>query len=75
MIHGRFYKFGIIGQDTGFEIVVSGAFHADAGAGEIGQDTQEGTVFDVEIFDIGRAYPKGALDRGDLGQDLLEMGF
>jgi len=36
LIHGSFHEFGFIGQDTRLEIAVSGAFHADARAGEIG---------------------------------------
>lgn len=42
---------------------------------EIGQEAQEGTVFDVEVLDVGRANPKGVFHFGDKGEDFLKMGF
>ena len=35
LVHGSFNEFRIIGQDTGLEMAVSGAFHADASSSEI----------------------------------------
>lgn len=32
-------------------------------------------VFDIEVLDIDRAYPEGALHLGDQGEDFLEVGF
>ena len=49
--------------------------HFPALLDKFGQDTQERAVFDIKVLDIGRAYPEGALDRWDLGQNFPEMGF
>lgn len=42
---------------------------------EFGQYAQEGTVFDIEVFDVGRTNPKGVFDLGDKSENFLEMGF
>ena len=56
LIHGSFYEFRIIGQDSGLEIAVPGAFHADAGAGEIGRtDVGQLAVEDQNLEVYARA--------------------
>ena len=42
---------------------------------QIGQQTQERPVADIEVLDVGRTDPQGALDLGNPGKDLLEVGF
>ena len=42
---------------------------------KIGQHAQEGTVFHVQILDVSRAYPKGALHLRHFLNNFLEVGF
>ena len=42
---------------------------------QVRKNSQERTIADVQVLDVGRPDPKGALDVGDPGKDLLEMGF
>lgn len=135
LIHGGFYEGGIVSKNPGLEVTCPGAFHPDAGAGQvgrtevgdlgvedddlemntgtkhtlkpgkkdripveiltevgprflgvdktnfaalrdqIGQQTQERPVADIEVLDVGRTDPQGALDQGNPGKNLLEVGF
>jgi len=54
---------GLLGMDEA---------HFPALLDEIGQNAQEGTVFNVKVLDIGRTYPEGALDRGTLARTSLK---
>ena len=42
---------------------------------QVGQDSQERTVFHIEVLDIGRTYPKRTFHLWDPADNLLEMGF
>lgn len=42
---------------------------------EVREHPEEGTVFHVEVLDVGCTYPKGAPDLRDKREDFLEMGF
>ena len=135
VVYGGIHQVRLIGEDTGFEVACADAFHAEAGAGEvggtdisgleveddylevdtrakhslqpreedriaveifaeirprllgvdkadllsladeIGQHTQEGTLFDIQVFDVGRPDPKILLHLRDTGNDFLEVGF
>ena len=42
---------------------------------QVGQDSQERTVFIIEVLDISRSDPKRTFHLGHPGNHLLEMGF
>ena len=135
LVHRGIDQGGVVGEDTGLEVAIAGAFHAETGAGEVrgadvsdfqvedddlemdprakdslqageedgimvkifaevgagflgvdqanlaafadqvGQDAEEGTVADIQVFDVGGPDPQMFLHVRNPGDDFLEMGF
>lgn len=69
---GRFHESGVIGEDAGLEVACAGAFHADAGAGEIGRADVRGLEVEDDDLEV-HAGAEGPLQAGEEHRIAVEV--